>query len=247
MRWLSRSQNRTGGLSSKRLPRPRPLRSRKRRGDRSRIGPFPLTSIIPLSSNANAGCEAKVRPLGHLDGAGDSLRFHPTGCVDRIAPQVIDELLAVRSRLRRPGRCPFRFGLRAGACARSRPASRAPSRPGPRRGPCLRRGRPEATMYASPIVLIFSNPWSATRPSKRVNTSSRTLTSSSGRIVSDSGVNPTMSANRTPTSDARSAIGDSPAFSRSAIGSGKTFSRSRSERSRSAAMTAAARSRSRTK
>ena len=37
--------------------------------------------------------EAKVCPLGYLDGTGHSVRFHSAGCVDRIAPQVVDELL----------------------------------------------------------------------------------------------------------------------------------------------------------
>src|SRR5207344_2703114 len=54
---------------------------------------FPLDVNDPPLLERKRRCEAKVRPLGHLNGAGYSMRFHPAGGVDRIAPQVIDELL----------------------------------------------------------------------------------------------------------------------------------------------------------
>ena len=98
---------------------------------------------------------------------------------------------------------------------------------------------PPTTMYASPIVLTFSSPWRSTSPSKTVNTSLRTVTSSEGDIPDESRVNSTMSANRRVTSSTRSAIIRSPPRSRRAMGSGRMLSSSRS-------FSAASRSRSRT-
>src|SRR5947209_465862 len=57
----------------------------------------PLLKRIPVPKPLVGG-------LGHLDGAGHSVRFHPAGGVDGIAPEIVAELArADDARHHRPG------------------------------------------------------------------------------------------------------------------------------------------------
>jgi hypothetical protein len=76
-------------------------------------------------------------------------------------------------------------------------------------------------MYASPTVLIFSNPSSSTNPSKVVKTPSSRDTSSVGDIPADIGVKSTTSAKSTDTDSNESAIVALLALSLVTISSGR--------------------------
>jgi hypothetical protein len=56
------------------------------------ISPLPFTETAPRSSKGVAPTELLVRSLGHLDAAREAMGFHPARRVDRIAPEVVDEL-----------------------------------------------------------------------------------------------------------------------------------------------------------
>ena len=113
---------------------------------------------------------------------------------------------------------------------RAPPACRAPSPPSPRRGPGAARAGPPTTMYASPMVLIFSRPCRSASSSKALKTSSRTPTTRSGRRAL--GERREVDDVGEQHGDLVVALGDdarSRASSRSAIGRGRTLRRSRSE------------------
>ena len=77
---------------------------------------------------------------------------------------------------------------------------------------------PATTMYASPIVLIFSRPCCSASLSNELNSSFSIVTRASGLVRCAISVKPTMSANSTVTASKRSTIRLSPVFRRSAIG-----------------------------
>ena len=93
---------------------------------------------------------------------------------------------------------------------------------------------PPATMYASPIVLIFSRPYFSASASNDENTLFSIAKIWFGDRPSARVVKFTMSANITVTSAKPSAIVPSSILRRSATGPGRMLSSSRSERSCSA-------------
>ncbi len=90
-------------------------------------------------------------------------------------------------------------------------------------------GTPDATMYASPMVRIFSRPYRSANESKYEKTSLRRSTSPSALMAREIGVKPTTSANRTDTAGKLVAIVCSSSFSCCAICIGSTLSSSLSD------------------
>ena len=131
-----------------------------------------------------------MHPLGYLDRPRHAVALHPARRIDRVPPQVVDELASSDHTGHHgtgidtdPEPDPVRSGAPAVPLAKHRERHVGDGLPMVGRATRIL----PATMYASPIVLIFSSPCSSASRSKVENASSSSSTTSSGGNAAESG------------------------------------------------------------